>query len=353
MTRTRTDPIRTALDLTAGLSLPAGFRFRLATTDDHAAIAALRNECRRAEGETARHEPEEIESDWTEPGRDPERNCLLVERVDGEVVAFAGVYDHGAHRIYDCEAGEVLPVARGRGIEDALLAWAERRVEGLIPNAPEGTEVWLGTTVVDPGSEHARAALGRAGYDVVRTFLRMERELPENPEWPRWPVGLRVRELRRDDEEDARAFWSAMRDSFADHWGVLPVDPDESFARFLHALERPAFDASLFWAVEDGREVAAICFCWKTWLGRKDASDLSTLGVRKPWRRRGIARAFLHHAFHELRRRGWRHIGLGVDSENGSGAVALYEQEGFRVTRRFLTHKKVLRPGASESGGVS
>ena len=69
---------------------------------------------------------------------------------------------------------------------------------------------------------------------------------------------------------------------------------------------------------------------------------VSILTVRPPWRRRGIARALLLHAFAAFRERGKLQVGLGVDAENTSGAVALYEGVGMRVERRNDTYEKVL-----------
>jgi ribosomal protein S18 acetylase RimI-like enzyme len=58
------------------------------------------------------------------------------------------------------------------------------------------------------------------------------------------------------------------------------------------------------------------------------------LAVRRPWRRRGLGLALLRHSFVEMERRGMTRASLGVDAENLTGAVALYERAGMRVARR-------------------
>ena len=68
--------------------------------------------------------------------------------------------------------------------------------------------------------------------------------------------------------------------------------------------------------------------------------------MRRPWRRRGLARALLHHSFGELRRRGQARIGLDVDAESLTGATQLYEQAGMRTFRNTIFFAKELRPGA-------
>ena len=72
---------------------------------------------------------------------------------------------------------------------------------------------------------------------------------------------------------------------------------------------------------------------------------LSTLAVRRPWRRQGIALALLHHTFREFHRRGRYRVGLGVDSANLTGATRLYEKAGMRISRQWDAYEKELRPG--------
>ena len=43
----------------------------------------------------------------------------------------------------------------------------------------------------------------------------------------------------------------------------------------------------------------------------------------------------LRFAFAQLQERGLRRVGLGVDVDNETGAVGLYERAGMRVVRRF------------------
>jgi ribosomal protein S18 acetylase RimI-like enzyme len=69
---------------------------------------------------------------------------------------------------------------------------------------------------------------------------------------------------------------------------------------------------------------------------------VNVLGVRRPWRRRGLALALLLHSFHELEARGMDRVALGVDAESLTGAVRLYEKAGMRVVRQSDTWEKPL-----------
>jgi ribosomal protein S18 acetylase RimI-like enzyme len=90
----------------------------------------------------------------------------------------------------------------------------------------------------------------------------------------------------------------------------------------------PKLDSSLCFLVRDGDEIAAAEVCQQERFGM---GWIRALGVRPRWRRRGLGRALLLHAFGELYARGQRRIGLGVDAENTTGAVRLYERAGMRA----------------------
>jgi ribosomal protein S18 acetylase RimI-like enzyme len=76
---------------------------------------------------------------------------------------------------------------------------------------------------------------------------------------------------------------------------------------------------------------------------------VNTLGVLRPWRRKGVGMALLLHSFNEFYRRGWRKAGLGVDASSLTGATRLYERAGMHVARQYDSYQKELRPGREPS----
>jgi ribosomal protein S18 acetylase RimI-like enzyme len=58
------------------------------------------------------------------------------------------------------------------------------------------------------------------------------------------------------------------------------------------------------------------------------------------WRGRGIGRALLAESLRELKARGMAEAGLGVDTENVSGALRLYEAARFEVVKRHTVYRK-------------
>jgi mycothiol synthase len=72
---------------------------------------------------------------------------------------------------------------------------------------------------------------------------------------------------------------------------------------------------------------------------------IGTLGVRRPWRKRGLGEALLLHSFGEFYKRGTSTIGLGVDAQNPTGATRLYQKVGMYAASEFVTYEKELRAG--------
>jgi mycothiol synthase len=234
----------------------------------------------------------------------------------------------------------VRPGAPG-GVTDALLAWAAERAPGNLPLAPAGARVAMHT---DAASVNAadKAALERAGWRHERTNWVMEIDLVAAaplPE-PAWPEGITVRGA--DLERDARAVHQAEADSFSDHYGYVPQGFDQWFyfrTEFFKA------EPELWVLAMDGDTIAGIALCSSTRPGDPDLGWISTVGVRRPWRRRGLALAILHHSFRLLADRGKLRAGLGVDSQSLTGATRLYEKAGMGVVREGHEYELLIRDG--------
>ena len=89
----------------------------------------------------------------------------------------------------------------------------------------------------------------------------------------------------------------------------------------------PGFDPAAWWLAEAGGRPAGIL------LGDDSRVDVGagfvrTLGVCEWARGRGIAKALLATAFNAYAERGRSTVMLGVDSQNQTGATALYESMG-------------------------
>jgi ribosomal protein S18 acetylase RimI-like enzyme len=162
-----------------------------------------------------------------------------------------------------------------------------------------------------------------------------------------FPQGITVRTYNA--QMDAAAAYLAQIDSFRDHFGFVEEPFEAGLKRFRHFWEQDGFDPTLLFLAVDGDEVAGICLCPPHSIDDAGMGWVGTLGVRRPWRQRGIGLALLRHSFNEYYRRGKRKVGLGVDAQNLTGALRLYENAGMHVHQAFDQYEKELRPGVEIS----
>ncbi len=237
----------------------------------------------------------------------------LAER-NGRAVGYADVQQSGSHTDIDTRSLD----------REALGALVEACVERAHPDTP--VRGYAAAT-----DEPAAAVYAAAGFSVVRHSFTMLAQLDAQPEEPHWPAGISVRPWQDGDDP---AFHAALQDTFAEHFGFEPRPYDE----WLHATDVQAeTDRSLWYLALAEGEAAGFAQCSWHSSGDRTFGWVNELGVRKAWRRRGLGLALLRHAFAEFRRRGANRVGLGVDGENTTGAVRLYERAGMHVTRRYDT----------------
>ncbi|MFD7093492.1 GNAT family N-acetyltransferase [Streptomyces xanthophaeus] len=166
------------------------------------------------------------------------------------------------------------------------------------------------------------ALLRGRGYRTVRSYQVMTRALaPDRDLPPTPPAGLTLRHCA-SEEADRRRAHALVEETFAAHFGHA----DRPYEAWLDHLDARALDWSLVWIASlPGHGDAAVL------LTRDDRTSmgwLSHIGVRQELRGRGIGGFLLRHAFAAYAARGRDTVGLGVDTDNETGALALYEAHG-------------------------
>jgi mycothiol synthase len=298
--------------------------------DDAAEVAAVLNELSRAVHGRDDTTADEIRIWFSLPSLDLERDARVAVRPDGRIAAYADVGDAANERRRFWIDLRVPPQADSDELSRALLDAMEARArEDAAPDAV--VKVFL-----DAEQDDERARLEERGYQPVRHSFRMFAALDTEPEPAVWPEGIAVRTFE-PGTDDERAY-EAHQESFADQFEAVR-DPYDEWRLWSFAAP---FDPALWFLAEDGDELAGVCFCRPEREGDPELGWVSVLGVRRPWRRRGLGRALLLHAFAELRRHGKHRVGLGVDGLSPTGAVRLYERVGMRVERRFDHYQRPL-----------
>jgi len=317
-----------------------GLRFRgIQRPADDAAIAELVNAGMTASGIPHRISLAQISSWLDHPSNLDLAADLLFAEVDGKVVAYTEggwEQDNDGGRNYGIW-GEVHPNWRRRGLGTALLRWLEARQQRLAathPDIEKRLESWA--SEADAG----RLALLEAnGYQIVRYDYEMERPNLDDIRPLPLPPGI---ELRPALEEQMRAIWETEVEVFRDHWGAV----DGSEANFERKRDDPRRDMSLWVIAWEGEQIVGMV------VNRIDHDAnaelglrrgwINSVGVRRAWRRRGIARALVAESLRVLRDAGMTSAGLGVDAENPHGALGVYEVSGFRVVRTDRVYRKPL-----------
>ena len=242
---------------------------------------------------------------------------------DGRLVAAGWVEKHHDTGI---AIGIVHRERRGRGLGSELVDRSEERLRAL------GVGRVHAVTLAPDAA--ARPLLTGRGYREVRRFWEMTIELGDDPPpEPLLPEGFRIESF---SSELARAFHGALEEAFAEHWEYQPEPFEEWWER---QVARPDHDPSLWFVVLTGEDVAAAT---RNDPERSGGGWIGALGVRADWRGRGLAKALLLRSFREFHQRGQRRVGLGVDSENATGATKLYESVGMVVDSEQVVWEKEL-----------
>jgi ribosomal protein S18 acetylase RimI-like enzyme len=287
-------------------------RLRELREEDAEQVAALFVD---AFGDARKLDAREVRAWLRDPDLRPEDLRVLEE--DGRAVGYCDVAVRN-------DALYVDLVAPGRWAE--LLAWAEG----------EATGRGLGRTSLYVPHEHELADVAAGGgYEKRRESLTMEIALDEPPR----DGDFGSLELRTYRDGDRDALIDALNDAFAEDPAHRIVTAAGFEARFL---ETPGHDPTLWFLLWDGSELAGFALDFPEFGTDTDIGWVGWLGVRRPWRRRGLAEALLHRSFAELYARGKRRVGLGVDADNVTGALRLYERVGMRAVRRYGIWQKDL-----------
>jgi mycothiol synthase len=312
----------------------------LRAPDDYPHMNAIANAVRAAEGEAFYTTDEQFAQFYdTLTDSDPRRDVVIAE-IDARVSGYGRAAWHDeldGPRIY-----EVIPfldpAVTGEGVFTLMVEVLEDRLREIAADHPPGEKLYE-TFGGDNASEREALVLG-AGYEPVRHGYSMVRpsvaDLPDAP----LPRGLEIREVR---PEQLRPIWDAATEAFRDEWGYRePTETD--YERYL--ADPVMSDSSLWRVAWDGDEVAGQV---RSYINEEENEKFGRLrgytehiSVRRPWRRRGLARALIAASFPLLRARGMTEAALGVDTENVSGALRVYEGCGFRPVSRSTTYRKPL-----------
>jgi ribosomal protein S18 acetylase RimI-like enzyme len=315
---------------------PEGIEARPIDTGDADAWAQLLAAKEKVDQEGENYSAHDLIDELEDPHVDPALDTIGLW-ADGRMVAFGKVY--AADSVVDVDRvrteGTVHPEWRRRGLGTALMPWLIRRAGELhLEKHPEAPgEVSNGAISTNIGADRL---LQKFGFDERRYFFDMKRPLDQPVPEVALADGLRMVPFDPSINETLRVTHSEV---FLDHWGSTPKDPESWKTWFTGAR---AFRGGSSYVVLDGETIAAYVLAYE-WEADTEATGIRELhlgqvGTVRSYRGRGLARAALAKVLAEAARSGYQQAGLGVDADNPTGALGLYESLGFSVHNKWITY---------------
>jgi len=289
---------------------------------------------------------EDRQRDYDDPGSNIETDTILALKPDGQAAGFGWIFaPPEAEQEYVAWLwGEVHPAQRGQGLGYFMLTWMEERARQIMQTRPDNLPHHLRCGARDNLVDRI-ALIEARGFEPVRSFYRMRRDLSQSI--PEWQVADGIVIIPWQVERDAEAL-QVLNEAFRDHWGVIPVS-QEIYQLFLAG--HPNFRADLSCMAIDQSTGGAGRLIGLS-LNKVNAAEnealnikegwIAELAVLREWRRQGIASALLCASMQAFVKDGLEYAGLGVDTENLSGALRIYERNGFVPINRNINFSKTV-----------
>jgi ribosomal protein S18 acetylase RimI-like enzyme len=191
-------------------------------------------------------------------------------------------------------------------------------------------------------SENLAHASSR-GFLPIRFYNTLRAHVAPNLEPPSLPEGVVIRNADLNDKSDLRKVHSILQNSFSENFGFVPRDFDPWVKRFKADKSVPSDGVYLLEYLDSAEGFI--------WLDDIDALELrgfvDRLGVNKEHHGKGFGQLLLGTALAHFSSRGYLHADLGVDTQNASNALRVYEKMGFVA---ISTGVELERPVTISSG---
>jgi mycothiol synthase len=241
-----------------------------------------------------------------------------VVRDGGKIIGFAAVTESSGSTYPSLVLAH--PEHLHKGIEDELM---EKMSQSIME----------GTLTVSSNNDYEHGLFAENGFKPVRHWFNMKIDLRQkSPSGDMiLPSGYKIEPFRlNQDEEDT---FRAFEESFQTHFDYNPSTLED----FLKRTNREGFDPELWLLLKENDSIAGFIFCKRS---TEQHAEITHVGIRPAWRKKGLGRTLLYHAFHVLFNEGRPVIDLNVDSKNGTGAVKVYESVGMKINRHFIRYDK-------------
>ncbi len=300
-------------------------------------LAQLLNKVSVADGRLMAQSDDELR-EWFESFQVELAHDTLTAWANGALIGAAyTLYLPSSVRLERCFIeGGVDPQWRGREIGRQLMAWAMSHAESLLRKSNSSLPKFIRTPILESNSS-AKKLMERFALNAVRFIDELHISLTSIIAIE--PIaGIRIVGWDLELNEVAR---EVKNNSFEDHWGSAPSDP-ESWAQMTTGFGS-RLDLS-FLAIDERNEVVGLLLTHRfpadDAITVKKYALIDKVAVLRTHRGRGIASTLIAHALHAYRADSLDFASLDVDAESPTGASRLYAKLGFKPLRRSVIYER-------------
>ncbi|MVA75960.1 GNAT family N-acetyltransferase [Auraticoccus sp. F435] len=326
--------------MTHALDSVTSLRWRAVQPGDVPAVAELLTAIELHDDAAERHSLDELDVNMSSVERTAAGTAIGFE--GGTAVAFGwnllSEARDGIEQVF--LSGGVHPSWRQLGIGRRLLAWQLEQARAHVQSRREAGAQCLVVAHCDEKSTGRRGLYRRVGLVPVRRHLDLYRPLSGDvPDVP-LPAGV---DLVPWSDELCEAVRLAHNDAFSDVWRAREVTQEEWAASHAREAARPQWS----WVALDRASGEVVGYAINSasteeWAAQGFSQGWTDrLGVRRPWRGRGVARALLVSSMRSFAAAGLQAAGLGVDTDRVSGPLQPYDELGYTVADSVLRHELV------------
>jgi len=263
---------------------------------------------------------------------------MFIAELNGEPVGIVNAY---VDRMREEKKGfirvlGVVPEYRRNGIgralaEKAMGSLKERGMQtveaGAVMGKPEGINLWESM-----------------GLKQVRVFSLMKRDLTNIPSGIGENRDVRLRRFQNGSLEDLKVLNWLSNETFREHYNFRP-DTVEETRYFLE--QEPTFkDKEWLFALTQDKPVGYV----GVGVDQKYNQEKNTrsgwilsIGVLKQNRLKGIGTRLMIEGMKLLKAKGMNEAMLGVDDQNPTKAIELYEKVGFKAAIKDIAYQKMIQ----------
>jgi mycothiol synthase len=296
---------------------------RQATEEDVELILDIFNSRQKVVAPESGTEGEIWARDFIQGYPDPSPAWLLSESEDSEPVAAGNLYPNSNAKRFQAE----ISVRPG-------LSRVEEVVSYFLTMAREQSPDYAFWTNCNQNDHEFNQALSSLGLKVNRYFNSLRRELGDELE-PQLPENVSTRLLDIASDEDVKIWHDLRVDAFSKHFGFKA----RAFEEFLAIMRKdPMMQIAQVHLLFEGDKAAGYI-----WLSDEASHEqigyVTQLGVAYDFQGRGYGKYLLSKAISIYAQLGFKHIDLGVDTKNETGALKLYENLGFKVITTWVQYE--------------